>query len=80
MSLDELKSSPHPEDLLHRPIFCMEHAHEKLRYVAVKNYSAAITEEKFNTKTQHNINDYGARIEVERSLGIGAKNVIYLEG
>ncbi|XP_027048420.1 E3 ubiquitin-protein ligase TRIM71-like isoform X1 [Pocillopora damicornis] len=32
VSLDELKSSPHPEDLLHRPIFCMEHAHEKLRY------------------------------------------------
>ncbi|XP_020601510.1 E3 ubiquitin-protein ligase TRIM71-like isoform X1 [Orbicella faveolata] len=32
VSLDELKSSPRPEDLLHRPIFCMEHTHEKLRY------------------------------------------------
>ncbi|XP_068743648.1 E3 ubiquitin-protein ligase TRIM71-like isoform X2 [Montipora capricornis] len=32
VSIDELKSSPRPEDLLHRPIFCMEHAQEKLRY------------------------------------------------
>lgn len=32
VSIDELKSSPRPEDLLHRPILCMEHTQEKLRY------------------------------------------------
>ena len=35
VSLDELKSSPRPQDLLHRPIFCMEHTHEKLRYLTL---------------------------------------------
>ncbi|XP_032222742.2 tripartite motif-containing protein 2 isoform X4 [Nematostella vectensis] len=32
VSIEELRSSSHPEDLLHRPIFCSDHGHEKLRY------------------------------------------------
>ncbi|XP_067023334.1 tripartite motif-containing protein 2-like isoform X3 [Acropora muricata] len=32
VSIDELKASPRPQDLLHRPILCMEHSNEKLRY------------------------------------------------
>lgn len=58
----------------------MEYVYEKLRYVVVKNYFVVIIEEKFNIKMQYNINDYGVKIEVECFLGIGVKNVIYLEG
>ncbi|XP_031557997.1 E3 ubiquitin-protein ligase TRIM71-like isoform X4 [Actinia tenebrosa] len=32
ISIEELRSNPHPEDLLHRPICCSDHGQEKLRY------------------------------------------------
>ena len=38
VSLEELKTSSHPEDLLHRPIFCVEHSYEKLRFVLYDNH------------------------------------------